>query len=368
MDAIHRSTLMHPRGASSILIGAGVAESATAEMAPWLEGRTVFVLSTPTLRRLYPDTVDQWLEPAARRVDLEVPDGEEAKTIDHAARLWQSMLASGGKRDSRLITFGGGTVGDLGGFVAACFLRGIAYAQVPTTLLAQVDASVGGKTAVDMPAGKNTIGAFHHPDWVVVDTRFAATLDPAERRSGLIEVIKMAFLLDPPLLALVERDLESLLAADPGALGPVVAGAVEAKRRIVEADPEEGDRRRLLNFGHTLGHAIESALGYRGLRHGEAVAYGMLFALRLAADRGLPPGDALRLVRLLGRLGLPDLPSLPSDRLLTLMAGDKKAREDGLVWVLPTRLGEGEMVPLAEDTIAARLTTFLSDPWRDRVR
>ncbi len=277
------------------------------------------------------------------------------------------MVAAGGKRDSRLIAFGGGSVGDLGGFVSGCFLRGISFVQVPTTLLAQVDAAIGGKTAVDLPEGKNTVGLFHHPEMVVADTALLATLPREELRSGLVEAIKMAALLDVGLLARIEEDLAAILAGAPSSLAPVAAAAAAAKVAVVERDPEEAGERRLLNFGHTLGHAIESAAGYTGLRHGEAVAYGILFALRLAIRRGCPEADAARLAALLARLDLPPLsglPALSAGDLIARLARDKKARETGLAWVLPARLGEGMIVGGIEASeLAAEIPRFLADPF-----
>jgi 3-dehydroquinate synthase len=300
-------------------------------------------------------------------VTLTVDEGEAAKSVATAERLWNAMLEGGGKRDSRLIAFGGGSVGDLGGFTAGCFLRGIEVAQVPTTLLAQVDAAIGGKTAVDLPGGKNTVGLFHHPSLVVCDTAVLPTLPRGELRSGLVEVIKMGALLDPGLFARVEADLDSLLGGDPAALGLVVAAADAAKIGVVERDPTEQGDRRLLNFGHTLGHAIESSLGYGGpgaLRHGEAVGYGILFALRLAVRRGLAPAVAERLRALLERLGLPTLPVLDPAALLTHMARDKKALEGGLVWVLPAALGEGRMVQgVSREELSEELARFLRAPF-----
>lgn len=274
------------------------------------------------------------------------------------------MLAAGGKRDSRLIAFGGGSVGDLGGFAAGCFLRGIEFVQIPTTLLAQVDASIGGKTGVDLPGGKNTVGLFHHPRWVICDTAVLPSLPREELRSGLVEVIKMAALLDPDLFELLEKELEILLDGDPTALGPVVAAAAAAKIAVVERDPIEKGERRLLNFGHTLGHAVESASGYAGLRHGEAVGYGILFALRLALRRGLPAATAKRIHDLIRRLELPSLPGgLDPERLMDLMARDKKARESGLVWVLPVDLGTGRMTEdVPQKEVLEELGRFLADP------
>src|SRR4029079_664102 len=330
---LHRLSLRHPRGETPVLVGEGALDHARPELSSWLAGRTAFLASDPRILALHGQRLELLKTAAARWVVLEVEEGEPAKTVASAGRLWDAMLAAGGKRDSRLLTFGGGSVGDLGGFAAGCFLRGIEFVQVPTPLLAPVDASIGGKTGVDLPGGKNTVGLFHHPRWVVSDTAVLPTLPVDELRSGLVEVIKMAALLDPDLFVLLEEQLETLLEGDPEALGPVVPAAAAAKIGVVERDPLEKGDRRLLNFGHTLGHAIESASGYAGLRHGEAVGYGILFALRLALARGLDRRTAERIHALILRLGLPPLPALDPEVLVAAMARDKKALESGLVWV-----------------------------------
>ncbi len=370
--APHRLTLAHPRGVSDILVGPGLLASAgggaLAEVAAWCSGRVVFLVTSEVPDRHCGAAARKLLEPAARVETIEVPDGEAAKTVDCAASVWQRMLDRGGKRDSRLVTLGGGAVGDLGGFAAACFLRGIDYVQIPTTLLAQVDASVGGKTGIDLAGGKNTVGAFHHPRFVLADIDCLRSLPAAELRAGLFEVVKMAALLDLDLLAMVEESLDRLLAVDAEVLTPVVAASVQAKLDVVEADLEEGDRRRLLNFGHTLGHAIESEFGYRGLRHGDAVGHGMRFALRLARRRGLDPEFAARLEGLIDRLGPPALADverelgrrLDAERLIEAMGRDKKARESGLVWILPAAPGRGEIVPgLDPALVRSELEAFL---------
>jgi 3-dehydroquinate synthase len=357
--------LRHPGGVTPIHAGAGALAAAADHLGGWLAGRTLFVVTTPRVAHLHGALLEPLAARAARRVDLEVAEGEAAKTLEVAGDLWRRMLAAGGKRDSRLVAFGGGSVGDLGGFVAGCFLRGIELVQVPTTLLAQVDAAIGGKTGIDLPEGKNTVGVFHHPAAVIADPAPLATLPREELRSGLVEVIKMAALLDPELLDRVERDLAALLAGEAAALGPVVAAAAAAKVGVVERDPEEHGDRRLLNFGHTLGHALEGGLGYRGLRHGEAVGYGMLFALRLARARGLDPGVAARIAGLLARLGLPPLPAgLDAADLAERIGRDKKARESGVVWVLPAALGAGRMAAdVGAGELAGELAAFLDHPW-----
>ena len=375
-DGPHRLTLAHPRGVSEILVGPGLlaagAEGALGGVADWCRGRVVFLVTSEAPARHCGAAAWRLLETAgaARIETIEVPDGEAAKTVECAASVWRQMLDRGGKRDSRLVTLGGGAVGDLGGFAAGCFLRGIDYIQIPTTLLAQVDASVGGKTGVDLPGGKNTVGAFHHPRFVLADIDCLRTLPAGELRAGLFEVVKMAALLDLDLLAQVEESLDRLLAGDPGSLTPVVAASIQAKLGVVEADLEEGDRRRLLNFGHTLGHAIESEFGYQGLRHGDAVAHGMRFALRLALRRGLDPEFAARLGRMIDRLGPPRLGAveqqrgvrLDVDRLALAMGRDKKARESGLVWILPAAPGHGEIVAdLDPALVRSELQAFLDD-------
>ncbi len=364
MASSERFELRHPSGATSIRIGHGALVEAAADLASWVRGRALFVISTPRVMGLHGERLAHLRAAAARSEVFEVEEGEPAKTVAAAGELWNWLLLAGGKRDSRLVAFGGGSVGDLAGFVAGAYLRGVEVAQLPTTLLAQVDAAIGGKTGVDLPAAKNAVGLFHHPAFVVGDTAVLSTLPPEELRSGLAEVVKMAMLLDAELFAALERDLESLLAGDGEALSSVAAAAARLKARVVERDPDERGERQLLNFGHTLAHALESAAAYRGLRHGEAVAYGMLFATRLALARGLTPAEAGRLTRLLARFDLPRLPEVAVPELLAAMGRDKKATEQGVAWVLPEALGRGRIgvaVPGSEVEQALRL--FLVSPF-----
>ncbi|MEO8195401.1 MAG: 3-dehydroquinate synthase family protein [Thermoanaerobaculia bacterium] len=294
-------------------------------------------------------------------VELEVPDGEAAKCIDVAARIWEAMACAGGKRDSLVVAFGGGSVGDLAGFVAATFLRGVAFVQLPTTLLAQVDAAIGGKTAIDIAAGKNLVGSFHHPALVVADSSWLETLPRAELRSGLVEAIKMAALLDLDLLARIERDLELLLAGDPAALAPVARAAAAAKVGVVERDPFEEGERQLLNYGHTFGHALEAAAGYGTMLHGDAVAWGMRFCHRLALRRGADTAFLARVEHLLDRCRIPPPPTVDSAAVVASLARDKKARQSGLTWILPMAPGAGERVPgIGAAEVAAEIESFLS--------
>ena len=354
-------SLRHPAGVTRLVLGEGALAAARPYLGEWLEGRRTFVVTTPRVWGLHGGSLAPLLATATAVHRLEVPEGEAAKSLPEAGRLWAEMLRLGGKRDSRLLAFGGGSVGDLGGFVAGCFARGIPCAQLPTTLLAQVDAAIGGKTAVDLPEAKNSVGVFHHPDLVVGDAAWLATLPPRELRAGLVEAVKMAFLLDPALFARLERELPALLAGEPAALAAAVHDAAAIKVRVVEADPAEAGERAILNFGHTLGHALEAAGGYAGLLHGEAVAWGMRFALRLAGARGLPAAAAERLERVLAALAPEPLPAFDATDLLARLARDKKAREGGLGWVLPRDVGQGRWgVVVPPDEVAAELTAFLA--------
>lgn len=364
MSETDRLSLRHPDGTTTIYIGNHVLEASRGAVTRWVEGRRVFIVSTPRVLSLHGQALDGLLSAAQAQEVLSVPEGEEAKSLEVAGTLWAEILARGGKRDSRLIAFGGGSVGDLGGFVAGCFLRGIEYLQMPTTLLAQVDAALGGKTAIDCGGVKNSVGLFHHPAMVISEASFLSTLPKEEVRAALAEVIKMAALLDPLLLERLEARLPELLAGEPEALAPVVLAAARAKVRVVQRDPEEAGERRLLNFGHTLGHALEAAAAGGSLRHGDAIAYGMLFALRLALSRGLEESVARRLEELIKGLDLPPLPSYEIDSLMALMQKDKKNQESGLVWVLPESVGQGKMFDDVESReVRELLPSFLEQPW-----
>ncbi len=303
-----------------------------------------------------------------------VPDGEAAKRLDVVAGLYERFAEVPLHRADLVVGVGGGATTDVAGFAAATWLRGVPVVQVPTTVLGMVDAAVGGKTGVDLDAGKNLVGAFHQPAAVVADLDTLATLAPEERRAGLAEVVKAGLVAEP---ALAERTAEAATAAvagHPDALAPLIEGAVRVKAVVVAADEREGGLRAILNYGHTLGHALERLAGYRGLRHGEAVSLGMVFAARVAEAMGLAdPGLAAGHVRLLARVGLPvGGIELDPDAVMAAMATDKKrigAREGadaptaGLRLVLLRAPGKPEVVPApAPAVLAAALTSLAEVP------
>ncbi|MGB2941723.1 MAG: 3-dehydroquinate synthase [Candidatus Macondimonas sp.] len=282
-----------------------------------------------------------------RRADtLILPDGETTKTLATAERIWDALLAARCGRDATLIALGGGVIGDLTGFAAACYQRGIDFIQMPTTLLAQVDSSVGGKTGVNHLRGKNMIGAFHQPRCVIADLDTLRTLPERELRAGLAEVIKYGLIADAPFFDWLETNLDALLNRDPRALTHAIAVSCRTKAAIVAADERESGVRALLNLGHTFGHAIETGMGYGAWLHGEAVATGMLMAADLSARLGqLAPGEVDRVQTLLTRAGLPvQAPaSLDAGRFLELMAVDKKVQAGQLRLVLLRGIGQGEL-------------------------
>src|SRR5438105_6600522 len=274
---------------------------------------------------------------------IRVPRGERAKTVAALVRLWDALGAAGIGRDGGVIAVGGGTVGDVAGFAAATYLRGVPVAHVPTTLLAMVDASIGGKTAIDIAAGKNLVGAFHQPAAVLSDPGAIATLPRRQRSSGLAEIIKTAFLVDEASVAHVERCTRALLRGETGPILTSVTLAAEVKASVVTADPREEGARVLLNFGHTMGHAIEAAGGYR-MMHGEAGAPGMGYASALSEQLGIADATLRpRLERMLSAAGLPTRSRIPP-RAWVLMRRDKKARAGKVRWILPRGIGRFSLV------------------------
>jgi len=341
-----RVTVPIPGRSYDVCIGAGTIAS-VGSLLPELPGAsTAFVIADRTVSA-------RWFEPLAASlgaaglatVPLAVPSGEDAKTLRVYETLLHQLATQEAHRDDPVIALGGGAVGDLAGFVASTYMRGVPFIQVPTTLLAQVDAAIGGKTAVNLPEGKNLVGTFAQPRLVVADVDTLSTLPDRDFRSGLAEVAKYALTLDLELLDVLERDPGPVLARDPATLEWLVARCIAAKARIVVEDERDDGRRLVLNYGHTLGHALERLDAFAGRSHGEAVAVGMVFSARLAQERGLAPaGIAARTGRLLASLGLETDGSLPGpDDIVSAFRLDKKYR-GGVRFVLLEDVGRAVVV------------------------
>ena len=341
-----RVTVPIPGRSYDVCVGSGTIGS-IGSLLPELPGAsTAFVVADRTVSAA-------WFEPLASSlgtaglatVPLIVPDGEAAKTLQVYETLLHQLATQEAHRDDPVVALGGGAVGDLSGFVASTYMRGVPFIQVPTTLLAQVDAAIGGKSAVNLPEGKNLVGTFSQPRLVIADVDALGTLSEREFRSGLAEVAKYGLTLDLELLDMLERDPASILARDPATLERLVARCVSAKARTVAEDERDDGARLFLNYGHTLGHALERLDAFEGRSHGEAVAVGMVFAARLAEARGLASdGLATRTVRLLASFGLETDGSLPSpDEILAAFRLDKKYR-GGVRFVLLRDVGRPVIV------------------------
>jgi len=332
-----------------IVLGAGSLDQLGEALARRTKATRAAVVSVPPVARRYAARAVRSLRAAgiaARRI--EVPDGDRSKNLRQAARLYDALLDAGIDRSSVVVALGGGMVGDLAGFVAATLLRGLDFVQVPTTVLAMVDSSIGGKVGVNLPRGKNLVGAFHQPRLVWIDAEVLETLPRRQRAAGLAEVVKAAAIRDAELFEHLEARGPRLLDEPPETLLPVLERACAIKAEVVARDEREEGLRMLLNFGHTLGHAIEALEGYAGLLHGEAVAIGMGFAARRSEALGLAPaGTAERLEALLQRLELPtEVPRFPRRAYLRALQVDKKRREQHIRFVALRRIGRAETVPL----------------------
>lgn len=301
-----------------------------------------FVVSSPLVWRLH----GQRFEGACRAEAIIVPDGERFKQLATVSRVYDALIRANADRASTLITFGGGVIGDLAGFAAASYLRGIALVHVPTTLLAQVDSSIGGKVGVNHALGKNLIGAFHQPHAVITDPSLLGTLPRREFRAGLYEVVKYGMTSSATLFDRIAADRKAIFARDPDTLLAIISASCRIKADIVSADEKESGLRRILNFGHTAGHAIEAVTKYRRYRHGEAIAYGMLVAAELAVARGaLAELDRRALAELIASLGpLPALADISIGEVMDAMRHDKKTVAGRLHFVLPTAIGATTIV------------------------
>ncbi len=344
-----------PRG-YDIVVGRGLLAD-VADHVPVPEGARRTALVTQATVGGYARTVADSLGAAGIEVTtIEVPEGEPAKDLAVLGRLYRELADIPLGRSDLVVAVGGGVVGDLAGFLAATWNRGVPVVQVPTTLLAQVDAAIGGKTGVNLPEGKNLVGAFHQPLVVVADVDVLATLPERERVAGLGEVVKYGLISDPQVLALLEDDPEAAVAGDADLLEELVQRSAAVKAEVVSADERESGRRAHLNLGHTYGHALESVTGYRRFLHGEAVAVGTCVALRLGGRIGVTPGELVpRTERLLERLGLPTrAPTLDREEVWSVMARDKKAR-DGVRFVVLEELGRPTVITPSPDDVDAAI-------------
>jgi 3-dehydroquinate synthase len=328
-----------------ILIGPGLLARADL-FAGYLGDAALLVVSNETVAPLWLPRLREGLAGRTFAQCL-LPDGEQHKTLAAVARVIDALVDARLNRDCVVLALGGGVIGDIAGFAAACYQRGVAFLQLPTTLLAQVDAAVGGKTGVNHPGGKNLIGAFHQPMAVIIDTDTLGTLPDRELRAGLAEIVKAALIADAGFFSWLERSIDALLARDGAALAHAIRRACEIKAAIVARDPQERGERALLNLGHSFGHAIETGLGHGRWLHGEAVAAGLVLAAELSEHSGrLGAGEARRVRALLARAGLPvDPPALGRDRMLALMGMDKKVAGSRLRLVLLDGIGTAICTP-----------------------
>jgi 3-dehydroquinate synthase len=343
-----------------IELGRDWLESIGRRVANRLEAERIALITVPSVSRRYAPALTRGLRAGGVRVGrIVVPDGDATKNLGQLARLYDGFLAQGLDRHSAVVTLGGGVVGDLGGFAAATYLRGIPFVQVPTTVLAMVDASIGGKTGVNLKQGKNLVGAFHQPAGVYLDVETLGTLPRRQRAAGAAEIIKAAAIWDAAFFEELESCIEAFLDLEPKVVMSVLERACAIKAEVVERDEREGGLRRLLNFGHTLAHAIENHAHYRGILHGEAVSIGMVFAADRSELLGFAPaGTRSRLQSLLERAGLPiRVPNRPRRAYLSAIAVDKKKQGKEIHFVILRGIGSA-------GTAALRPQEILPPRWR----
>ena len=333
-------------GEYPVLCGTRISSGLARNIAKLGKFSGVQVVSSPTVWQAVGRQIKSSLVFADRTNLHLVEDGESAKTMRTVETLCRALTRAGADRQSLIVAVGGGVVGDVAGFVAASYLRGVALVQVPTTLVAQVDSSIGGKTGVNLPEGKNLVGAFYPPRLVAVDFDLLRTLPEREFRSGLAEVVKYGIIADPKLFGYLEKNLDQVLRRDRAALGYLIPRCVQIKARVVSRDERESGLREILNFGHTFGHALENVTRYRRFKHGEAVAWGMMAAALLGHEIGMTAADEVsRVVALVRRIGsLPAWPRVTPKKLIESMHADKKTHAGKLRFVLSPRIGEARSV------------------------
>lgn len=338
-------------GSYTVVTGAGAIRRAAQEIAALGRFSSVHIVSSPRVWRAVGKTVQRGLRLSKRNEIHLFDDAESAKNLRGVEHLTRSLCRAGADRKSLVVAVGGGVIGDVAGFAAAVFLRGVRLVHIPTTLVSQVDSSIGGKTGVNLPEGKNLVGSFYPPQLVLADPELLGTLSDREFRGGLAEVIKHAVVADAEMFTILEKDMEKVLQRDRRALSFLIPRNVQIKARVVSRDERETGLREILNYGHTFAHALESVTKYRRYQHGEAVAWGMIAAAFLGHELGLARAkDVSRVVALVRRLGpLPPWPRVPPAILLEAMRYDKKTRSGVLRFVLSPRIGEArsyDKVPL----------------------
>ena len=340
-----------------IIIGSGSLKEAGPRLTATLGTGAAAIVTNPTVAELYLERVETSLRHAGYRVTVvEIPDGEEYKNLASLALIYDRLLEKRFERASPMVALGGGVIGDLAGLAAATLLRGVPFIQLPTTLLAQVDASVGGKTGINHPVGKNLIGAFYQPRLVLIDISTLKTLPRRELLAGLAEVIKYGVILDAELFAVIETQLDRILSVDEDLLSSVVRRCCALKAMVVQRDEREADYRSILNFGHTLAHALEALTGYQRYLHGEAVAIGMAFAAKLSFVRGYCSEETVqRIGQLLKRAGLPleVPPEFSAPQLAQVIEGDKKVTSGKVKFVCVENVGHARFEHLTGSEVAS---------------
>ena len=343
-------------GQYTVSVGSGILDSLSKRLAA-SPGKRIFVLTSPEIWALWGRRLQASLA-SQQPIVLFLPAGERHKRMSQVERLTTEMTKAGGDRSSLLIAFGGGVTGDVGGFVSAIYMRGIDYVQVPTTLLSQVDSSVGGKTGVNLQTGKNLVGCFYPPQEVIADIELLRTLPQRELRAGIYESIKAGLIRDAALFRFIESHRELIDKGDPASIEKMVAVSIRIKAEVVTLDERELGVRMFLNFGHTLGHAIEATSGYRALLHGEAIAWGMMAALDISRRRNMvTETTARRIEALIRSFQPPPLPSVSAKRLLQAASGDKKNRAGVRRFVLLKGLGDAVV---AEDVSDAEVLAAIA--------
>ena len=357
LSAASGSVHLTVRAASAsypVEIAPNLSERASASLNALDLPRRRFIVAGTTVWRLH----EERFRGVSNEEPILLPDGERFKHVGSVNRVYDGLVRAQADRASTIVAIGGGVLGDIAGFAAATYLRGVPYVQVPTTLLAQVDSAIGGKVGVNHPMGKNLIGAFHQPAAVIVDPALLATLPRREFRAGLYEVVKYGLIASRALFDRVSQTLDALFARDPAALVPAIAECCSIKAAVVERDERESGPRRVLNLGHTVGHALEAVTKYRRFRHGEAVAFGLLAAAEIAVTRGaMPQDDRAALAAIIAKMGpLPAVADLEAAQVVEAAGRDKKVIAGTLHFVLPGPIGSTEIVT---DVTSAELTRAL---------